>query len=91
MNQVMWNSLNPRQRDTFRADNPQLQNLTPQLIGLEHCYIEATDPYGDTRRFWVGLSTGWGQIHLELRTARSHGGDPAEASYRNVKVLKRKY
>ncbi len=37
MNQTLWNTLTPRERDAYRAANPQ--NLTPQLIGLEHCQV----------------------------------------------------
>jgi hypothetical protein len=48
--------------------------LTPQLIGLEGKRVEVTTPSGDISRFYVGKSTGWLPIHLEIKTRRSSGG-----------------
>lgn len=47
---------------------------TPQLIGLENRRVEVIKPDGTKRRFWVGRSTGWLPIHLEIKTRRSTGG-----------------
>lgn len=43
--------------------------LTPQLIGLEGYRVEVNG-----RRFWVGKSTGWMPIHLEILRRNSSGG-----------------
>jgi len=48
--------------------------LTPQLIGLEGKRVEVTTPDGDRRRFYVGKSTGWLPIHLEIARRDSTGG-----------------
>lgn len=62
--------------------------LTPQLIGLEHKRVEVIDKYGDKRRFWVGKSTGWLPIHLEIKTRRSSGGIGTYGSpYQSVNVI----
>lgn len=49
-------------------------NLNPQLMGLEGKRVEVTTPDGQRDRFWVGKSTGWLPVHLEIKTRRSHGG-----------------
>ena len=51
--------------------------LTPQLVGLEGKRVEVTTPSGEKSRFWVGKSTGWVPIHLEIKTRRSYGGAAA--------------
>lgn len=51
--------------------------LTPELVGLEGKRVEVTTPAGETSRFWVGKSTGWQPIHLEIKTRRSTGGGAA--------------
>ncbi|REJ65662.1 MAG: hypothetical protein DWQ31_17125 [Planctomycetota bacterium] len=48
--------------------------LTPQLRGLEGRRVEVVDKYGDKRRFWVGKSTGWLPVHLEIKRRDSSGG-----------------
>lgn len=52
-------------------------DLSPQLIGLEGKRVEVTLPDGDRSRFWVGKSTGWFPIHLEIQSQRSDGGGGA--------------
>lgn len=49
-------------------------DLTPELIGKEGLRVEVTGPDNYKSRFWVGKSTGWCPIHLEIRTRRSAGG-----------------
>ncbi len=63
-------------------------NISPQLIGLEGKRVEVTTEYGETRRFWVGKSTGWQPCHIELHNTRSHGGPPAERHYASVRVVR---
>ena len=53
------------------------EGLEPRLIGLEGCRIEVTTPEGDTRRFNVGMSTGWIPCHLEVANRASSGGGSA--------------
>lgn len=40
-----------------------------------------------TRRFYVGRSTGWKPCHLEIHNRRSRGGDPARKAYASVTRL----
>lgn len=51
--------------------------LTPELIGLEGKRVEVTTPTGDKSRFYVGKSTGWLPIHLEIKRRNSSGGGGA--------------
>ena len=83
MTQDKWNVLSPSQRDSMR----DLSGLSPQLIGLENQRVEVSTEYGETRRFWVGRSTGWQPCHLEIKTRLARGGDPAERQYKNVRVI----
>ena len=83
MTQQRWDRLSPAARDRIR----DLSGLTPQLIGLEGKRVEIVDRYGDSYRFWVGRSTGWRPCHLEVKTRRSMGGDPASKSYASVRVV----
>lgn len=63
-------------------------DLSPQLIGLEGHRVEVQDGEdGPKRRFIVGKSTGWSPIHLEIKTTRSMGGDPARLEYWSVTDL----
>jgi hypothetical protein len=67
-----------------------LSDLTPQLLGLEGWRIEATID-GETRRFIVGRSTGVKPVHLEVKTRRSLGGQPAEKRYNVITILEKVY
>ncbi len=51
--------------------------LTPELKGLEGRRVKVTTPAGDVSRFWVGKSTGWAPIHLEIPRRDSSGGGGA--------------
>lgn len=51
--------------------------LTPQLIGLEGKRVEVLEADGAKRRFYVGKSTGWLPIHLEIANRNSTGGGSA--------------
>lgn len=84
MNAVTWQKMPEHERAKIR-DNSK---LSPQLIGYERQRVEVVDRYGETRRFWVGKSTGWQPIHLEIKTTRSMGGDPADKQYQSVKVVR---
>lgn len=83
MDQKTWDDATDAQREAAR----DLGALTPQLIGLEGWRVEVETTYGETRRFIVGLSTGWKPIHLEVATRRSMGGSGAEREYRSVRPL----
>lgn len=48
--------------------------LVPQLNGLEGKRVEVVDSYGETRRFYVGRSSGWMPSHLEIPRRDSTGG-----------------
>lgn len=49
-------------------------DLTPELIGLEGKRVEVISPGERPRRFYVGKSTGWMPIHLEIARRNSSGG-----------------
>ena len=61
--------------------------LSPQLKGLEGKRVEVETTYGETRRFYVGRSTGWMPIHLEINRRDSTGGTAAEQQYKRVTVV----
>lgn len=64
--------------------------LDKQLIGLEGKRVEVVDCYGEKRRFWVGKSTGWLPIHLEIKTSRSTGGFGTTGPYQSVRVVQQR-
>lgn len=71
-----------------RTGEKAVADLSMQLLGLEGRRVEVVDHEGDApRRFIVGKSTGWIPIHLEIKTTRSMGGEPARLEYHSVKVL----
>lgn len=49
--------------------------LNAQLIGFERKRVEVVYQDGRKERFIVGKSTGWIPCHLQLKTARSIGGE----------------
>jgi predicted membrane metal-binding protein len=62
--------------------------LTPQLIGLEGKRVEVVDCDGQTRRFWVGKSSSFIPIHLEIPRRNSSGGCGVYgAPFREVRVV----
>lgn len=63
--------------------------LTKQLMGLEGFRVEVVTTYGETRRFWVGKSTGFTPIHLEICRRNSSGGGGADHEYKSVVVIAR--
>lgn len=85
MTQAQWEALAAPQREAMRDKS----HLTPQLIGLEDWRVEVVDMHGERRRFIVGRSTGWRPCHLEIKTLRSMGGDPARSQYQSVKPLRK--
>ena len=48
--------------------------LTRELLGLEGRRVEVVDRWGETRRFYVGRSTGFVPCHLEIARRDSTGG-----------------
>jgi hypothetical protein len=66
-------------------------DLTPQLVGLEGKRVEVVDCYGETRRFYVGKSTGFIPVHLEIARCNSTGGGAVTgAPFKSVYVVSRK-
>ena len=84
MTQAAWSRLTPPQRERIR----DMSGLTPDLIGKEGARVEVVTTYGETRRFWVGRSSGWRPCHLEVKRSDSLCGDPAEPSYASVRVVR---
>jgi hypothetical protein len=78
-----WDRMSPAQRASVRSD----KGLTPQLVGLEGKRVEVVTSYDETRRFWVGKSTGWVPCHLEILKSNSMGGSPAEKAYKSVRIV----
>lgn len=64
--------------------------LTPQLLNHEGWRVEVVTTYGETRRFYVGRSTGWKPCHLEIKRRDSDGGFSAEYKYQSVRRLYRR-
>jgi hypothetical protein len=63
--------------------------LTPQLIGLERRRVEVIDRAGERRRFYVGRSSGWLPIHLEVARRDSSGGAGTYGTpYQSVRVIR---
>lgn len=85
MTQAKWDSLPAKVREQIRDNS----NLTSQLLQFEGWRVEVVDLYGSKRRFNVGKSTGWRPCHLEIKTARSFGGTPADKQYQSVKGIRR--
>lgn len=83
MTQSKWESLSQKQREELRST----AGLSPQLIGLEGWRVEVVTTYGETRRFYVGRSTGWIPCHIEIKTRRSYGGMSADKQYESVTKL----
>lgn len=68
--------------------------LSPQLIGKEGQRVEVIDRSGNKRRFYVGKSTGWLPIHLEISRINSMGGPATYGEpYQSITVVgnKRRY
>jgi len=73
-------------RETAKRCNA---DLTPQLIGLEGKRVEVVDRHGETRRFWVGKSTGWFPVHLEVARRDSSGGSAVTgAPFQSVRIVR---
>lgn len=64
--------------------------LNMQLVGLEGERIEVVTEYGETRRFYVGKSTGWMPCHLEISRSNSTGGPAVENRYKSVRTIRQK-
>lgn len=86
MTQLRWNKLSHVEREAIR----DYSGLTSQLKGLEGWRVEVVDRElrgGATRRFIVGMSTGWRPCHLEISRRGAHGGGAACMSYQSVRKL----
>lgn len=86
MTSQIWEKL-PRETRAAVADQSALNY---KLKGLEGWRVKVEDECGaPSRRFIVGKSTGWKPCHLEIKTRRSNGGDPAAPHYFNVTKLEK--
>lgn len=66
-------------------------DLTPQLIGHEGKRVEVIDKDDNKRRFWVGKSTGWFPVHIEIVRVNAKSGDPVSgAPFKSVTVVRTK-
>ncbi|RYU64350.1 hypothetical protein [Aliivibrio finisterrensis] len=65
--------------------------LSAQLNGLEGKQVEVVDCYGETRRFYVGRSTGFIPCHLEISHHNSSGGGAVTGTpFKRVTVISAK-
>lgn len=48
--------------------------LIPEFIGHEGERVEVVTSYGETERFYIGKSTGFIPVHLEIKKSNSSGG-----------------
>lgn len=85
MTQERWDALTESEREKIR----DYSGLSPQLKDWRGYRVEVEDNYGETRRFIVGMSTGWRPCNLEVKTRRSFGGFAASKEYKTVRVLYR--
>lgn len=66
-----------------------IAELSPQLMGLEGKRVEVVDSSGEKRRFWVGKSTGFIPVHLEIHNTRSTGGGAVMGTpFKSVRVVR---
>ena len=62
--------------------------LTQELLGLEGKRVEVVDRWDQTRRFYVGKSTGFIPCHLEIPRRDSTGGPAvAGAPFKSLRVV----
>ena len=62
--------------------------LTPQLIGLEGKRVEVVDCWEQERRFYVGKSTGFIPVHLEIARRDSTGGPAVMGTpFRSLRIV----
>jgi hypothetical protein len=79
-----WMELTPRERVEQRAA-PVPAQLAP-YVGKR---IEVVDHFGQTRRFWVGTSTGWCPAYLEIKLRTSTGGMACDSrGYASIKFIR---
>lgn len=79
-----WNALSRADRDVVR-EPPTPAALAP----FEGDRVEVVTTYGETRRFWVGRSTGWRPSFLEVKTTRSMGGGACDREYHSIRLVRR--
>jgi hypothetical protein len=84
MTQDKWDRLSAAEKNAIRSD----AGLTDQLKGLEGKRVEVVTDYGETRRFYVGRSSGWIPCHIERKLSTSHGGVGADKHYASVRVIR---
>lgn len=62
--------------------------LTPEFMGLQGKRVEVVDCWGQKRRFYVGKSTGFIPVHLEIARRNSTGGPAVMGTpFRSIRVL----
>lgn len=77
-----------RQRNQATGWRSQSE-LTPQLVGLERNRVEIVDRWEQKRRFYVGKSTGFIPVHLEIARRDSTGGPAVMgAPFRSLTVIR---
>jgi hypothetical protein len=78
-----------RQRNLATGWRAQSE-LTPEFMGLEGKRVEIVDCWGQKRRFYVGKSTGFIPVHLEIARRNSTGGPAVMgAPFASVRVLEK--
>ena len=76
-----------RQRNQSTGWRSQSE-LTPQLMGLERKRVEIVDCWEQKRRFYVGKSTGFIPVHLEIARRDSSGGPAVMGTpFRSLRIV----
>lgn len=79
-----WKELSPAERNKQR----DLSGLTLQLTQWRGWRVKVVDKYGETRRFIVGMFTGWRPCHVELARRNSSSGPAVMgAPFKSVRAL----
>ena len=76
-----------RQRNLATGWRSQSE-LAPELMGLEGKRVEIVDCWRQKRRFYVGKSTGFIPVHLEIARRNSTGGPAVMgAPFKSLRVV----
>lgn len=86
MTAAKWDAMTEAEREKSR----DLTGLSPQLKDLEDWRVEVVTLEGETKRFYVGRSTGWRPCNLAVSSRRAYGGYPVDMEYKSVKRLYRR-
>ena len=79
MNPQRWDSMTPVEREDFVDESKLDERFTPYYLSGER--VEVIEEDGRKKRFYVGKSTGWKPIYLEIKRKDSSGGEGILSSW----------